>query len=101
MADILTQRVFRAIDVAEFLPSASTFIDRINRAEKRGLVQSAYRWKEIREIRNQIVHEYAMEDLPALLNDVARSVPELLECVKRLEGYKREIEKKLQSDCPT
>ncbi|MBA4380311.1 MAG: hypothetical protein C0393_06505, partial [Anaerolinea sp.] len=36
LVDILTQRVFRAIDVVEFMPAGSTFIDRINRAEKRG-----------------------------------------------------------------
>ena len=32
LVDILTQRVFRAVDVAEFMPADSTFIDRINRA---------------------------------------------------------------------
>jgi hypothetical protein len=42
LADVLTQQVFRAIDLVEFLPSDSAFVDRINRAEKRGHIQSAY-----------------------------------------------------------
>jgi len=54
------KRVLRAIDRAEFPPPGGTFVDRINRAEKRGHIASAYEWKEIREIRNQIVHEYVM-----------------------------------------
>ena len=98
LADILTQRVFRAIDVIEFLPASSTFIDRINRAEKRGHIQSAYEWKEIREIRNQIVHEYATEYLLPLLQDTVHHTPELLRCVDRLSDYKQEITSKLESD---
>ncbi|MEA3349954.1 MAG: hypothetical protein U9Q82_04975, partial [Chloroflexota bacterium] len=65
LADILTQRVFRAIDVVEFFPSNSTFVDRVNRAEKRGYIESAYTWKEIREVRNQITHEYVIGNLLA------------------------------------
>ena len=97
LADILTQRVFRAIDVAEFLPPASTFLDRIHRAEKRGLVRSADLWKEIREIRNQIVHEYATEDLLALLEDVLQYTPEPLEGVERLKTYQGKVKRRLES----
>lgn len=98
LADILTQRVFRAIDVVEFLPASSTFIDRINRAEKRGHIQSAFEWKEIREIRNQIVHEYATEHLLSLLQDTVDHTPRLLRCVDRLSNYKGEIMSKLARD---
>ena len=96
LADILTQRVFRAIDLIEFLPADATFIDRINRAEKRGHIRSAYEWKEIREIRNQIVHEYATDALIPLLRDTVAHIPELLECVERLREYKQEIQRKLE-----
>ncbi len=98
LVDILTQRVFRAIDVAEFIPADSTFIDRINRAEKRGYIRSALTWKEIREIRNQIVHEYTIQHILALLQDTYAHVPEILESVKRLGEYKKEIEKRLTRD---
>lgn len=98
LVDILTQRVFRAIDMVEFMPAGSTFIDRINRAEKRGHIQSTYTWKEIREIRNQIVHDYAVQHILALFQDTSAHVPEILECVNRLGGYKKEIEKRLTRD---
>ena len=95
LADILTQRVFRAIDMLEFLPASSPFTDRINRAEKRGHIQSAYVWKEIREIRNQIVHEYATTQMQTLLKDAIQHIPELFACVDRLTNYQQTIQQKL------
>jgi len=87
LADLLTQRVFRAIDRAEFLPPEATFIDRLNHAEKRGHIRSTYTWKEIREVRNQIVHEYASKDILALLQDVVQHTPELLACAQQVCEY--------------
>jgi hypothetical protein len=80
------------------MSAGSTFIDRINRAEKRGHIQSTYTGKEIREVRNQIVHEYPVQHILALLQDTSAHVPEILECVKRLGGYKKEIENRLTRD---
>ena len=82
--------------MVEFLPPGTTFVDRINRAEKRGHIRSAYEWKEIREIRNQIVHEYATAQLLPLLRDVVQHIPELLECVGRLGEYKQIIQQRLE-----
>ena len=98
LADVLTQQVFRAIDMAEFLPGDSTFVDRINRAEKRGHIKSAYVWKEIRDIRNQIVHEYTSAQLRLLFQDVVRHAPELLACVERLSSYKAALMQQLAND---
>jgi hypothetical protein len=95
MLIITMQRVFRAIDRVEFLPAGDTFIDRINRAEKRGHIRSTYEWKEIREIRNQIVHEYATAHLLPLLQDVVLHIPELLESVGRLSEYRRIMQQRL------
>jgi len=95
LADIVTQRVFRAIDRAEFSPAGDTFTDRINRAEKRGHIRSTYEWKEIREIRNQIVHEYVTAHLLPLLRDVVQYIPELLESVVRLSECKRVVQQRL------
>ncbi len=95
LADILTQRVFRAIDMVEFLPVGSTYLDRIHRAEKRGHIQSAFAWKEIREIRNQIVHEYASEHLVPMLQDIINHISELLQCVVRLQVSTNELKLRL------
>ncbi len=95
LTDILTQAVFRAIDLAEFQP-AGTFIDRLNRAEKRGHIRSVYEWKEIREIRNQIAHEYASDRLLLLLGDVLRHTPEVLAYVERLGAYRQVAQDRLE-----
>jgi len=42
-------------------------IDNLNRAEKFGLIHSAELWITLRELRNQMVHEY-MEDIEQLAN---------------------------------
>ena len=98
LVDVLAQQVFRAIDLVEFLPADSAFVDRINRAEKRGHIQSAYVWKEIRDIRNQIVHEYASAQLRLLFQDVVRHSPELLACVERLSAYKSALVQQLAAN---
>lgn len=55
--DFLVNKVLRAIDRYELEPEGS-LIDVINRAEKRGLVESARVLREMKELRNEIVHEY-------------------------------------------
>jgi uncharacterized protein with HEPN domain len=42
-------------------------VDNLNRAEKLGLVSSAELWMTLRNLRNEMVHEY-MEDLDRLAN---------------------------------
>lgn len=47
-----------------------TFIDKLNRLEKIGALESAQQWIQLREIRNQISHDYPNdpEYQAALLN---------------------------------
>ena len=42
-------------------------IDRLGRAERLGLIQSSAQWIDIRQLRNQMIHEY-VED-PRVLAD--------------------------------
>ncbi len=44
-------------------------IDNLNRAERLGLIQSAEQWLALRELRNQMIHEY-MEDADVLIDAV-------------------------------
>ena len=52
------------------------FIDKLNRAEKLGMLPSAEQWQLLRELRNQTAHEYpaqpelVMANLQQLLNHV-------------------------------
>jgi len=68
-SDIFTQKVLRTIWILlhePFLP----FIDFMNQAEKTGLILSADQMLEIRDLRNQITHEYLPEAITQLVPDV-------------------------------
>jgi hypothetical protein len=55
------------------------FIDKLNRAEKLGLIPSALQWQELREIRNQTAHEYPAQPelVVANLRNLIQQVPAL------------------------
>jgi hypothetical protein len=62
LCDILLQKIFRLIDEIE-LEMQGTLIDRINRAEKKGLIIDAKQFIECRTLRNEIAHEYVPENV--------------------------------------
>src|SRR3990167_11049352 len=57
-ADILTQKVVRSL-LLYLREEAGSFIDTTNRMEKMGLTDSAQTMLEIRDLRNEIVHDYS------------------------------------------
>jgi hypothetical protein len=59
--------------------------DLLDKAEKSGLVSNADEWMKIRELRNQIAHEYTKEDLAKTFSDVVGFTPFVL---NELEKYK-------------
>ena len=66
--DILINKLFRAVDQFELMESG-TLIDTLNRAEKRGIV-SADTGRELKELRNLIVHEYDPAKVIKLAEDI-------------------------------
>ena len=70
-SDIFTQKVLRTVWILLHEPFAP-FIDMMNNCEKMGILSSADQMIEIRDLRNQIAHEY----LPDAIRDL---VPETLE----------------------
>ena len=75
LSDLLLQKIFRLIDALE-LVDEGTILDRINRAEKRGIVISAQQYKKLRLLRNTIVHEYESDEIGINLMYKARYNPE-------------------------
>ena len=63
LTDIIIQKILRFFDVLD-LEEAGTVRDRINRAEKKGVVKSADDFIKIRILRNEIAHEYKPETIP-------------------------------------
>jgi uncharacterized protein YutE (UPF0331/DUF86 family) len=87
--DFLFQRLFRTIDEIE-LQNEGTGLDRLNRMEKRGLIASAALWRRLRELRNQIAHEYLIEKSDSVLSESLLHAPELLATTERLAKYARD-----------
>lgn len=92
LSDILVQKVFRGIDRLE-LEDSGTVLDVIRRAEKRGLIISTEMMREMRELRNEIAHEYASADLQTLFHDAVRLAPELLVIAERVHEYCRRFQR--------
>ncbi len=84
--DILLQKIFRLIDMID-LDHGGTVRDRINRAEKKGLIDSASEFIEIRELRNSIAHEYQPEALNLIFPRVLMFTPVLLDIADKIRDY--------------
>ena len=84
--DLLLQRLFRVVDQIE-LVDEGTALDRLQRMEKRGVIPSAERWRELRDLRNAIGNDYVMESLDRVLADALAAAPELLATVGALDAY--------------
>ena len=84
--DFLVQRVFRTLDQIELLDDG-TPLDRLQRAEARGLISSAKRWRELRMLRNAIAHDYLIESADRVLHEALVAAPELLATVRKVLDY--------------
>ena len=60
LSDLLVQKALRTMDAID-LEDPGTVRDRINRAEKKGIVKSAETLVRIRMLRNEIAHEYTVQ----------------------------------------
>ncbi len=87
-ADILTQKVLKTT-VFILREDAPTFIDRMNLCEKLGAIPSANSLIEIRDLRNTIAHEYAVDDLMELYADTLKLAPGLLEAARFAGSFVR------------
>ncbi len=63
--DLLVNKVLRSLDRVELLPTG-TLLDVVNRAEKRGFINQAAGLREMKDVRNLIVHDYAGRKLPEI-----------------------------------
>jgi hypothetical protein len=61
--------------------------DRINRAEKKGLIGSAEEFVQIRMLRNEIAHEYKAETILEMFERVLALTPALLQAVENIKHY--------------
>ena len=86
LSDIIIQKIFRFLDTLN-LEANGTIRDRINRAEKTGVIESADKFVEIRILRNDIAHEYKSETIYEIFEQVLESTPTLLKSVENILTY--------------
>ncbi|WP_136514291.1 hypothetical protein [Geomonas edaphica] len=91
LSDILVQKVFRLIDEID-LDAQGTVRDRINRAEKKGLIGSSDTFVEIRMVRNDIAHQYLSEAIHETFAKVLELTPALLDSVERVKVHSRKYQ---------
>jgi len=84
--DFLVRKVFRCIDDVEF-ETQGTLIDTVNRAHKRNLFSNLDEIKLIKDLRNEIVHEYVESDLPDLFEEVLENTPKLIKIIEATIQY--------------
>jgi len=86
LSDILTQKIFRLIEYLE-METPGTVRDRINRAEKWELIDSADDFFMIRELRNSIAHEYIPESVKQIYREALKYTPILFKTCDNVKLY--------------
>ncbi len=86
--DFLVRKVFRSLDDIEF-ESQGTLIDTVNSAHKRSLFKNIEDINRIRDLRNEIVHEYLDESLRESFTELLELTPKLIEIIKNTIEYSK------------
>jgi hypothetical protein len=80
-SDIFTQKVLRTVWILLHEPFAP-FIDMMNNCEKMGILGSADQMIEIRDLRNQIAHEYLPDAIRELIPETMELSASLFENIE-------------------
>lgn len=87
-SDIYTQKIMKGITLL-LREEAKTFIDRVNLFEKLE-ISAAEDLKLIRDLRNEISHEYKMDDISEIFQSVLEYSDKLLRIIERTKSFVRE-----------
>jgi hypothetical protein len=90
LQDAMGTRLLPAVlDLTQEPGEFAAFIDKLNRLEKIGAIESAARWQALREMRNQFAHDYPNdpEIQASLLNKGYTLAGELLQGLEHLRGF--------------
>jgi hypothetical protein len=97
LQDTLGKRVFRMI-VSEYEDNINelTFLDILNRLEKIGLLDDVNIWKKLRDVRNDISHQYDDEpqEMAEALNNIFAYKTELISIFDKIELFVNKEENK-------
>ena len=92
MIDFLVRKIFRSIDAVEF-ENQGTLIDTVNHAHKRGLFENIETIRQIKDLRNEISHEYIDDALQDLFEDIIKLTPFLIQIAEATLQYTQQYQK--------
>lgn len=84
--DILINKVLRSLDIYE-LEYTGTKLDVVIRAERRGFVENYKTLIELKDLRNELVHEYIEEEIYEKFREVTQKTPLLVDIAKKVIEY--------------
>lgn len=84
-SDLLIQKLLRLIDMLD-LETPGSLRDRIQRADKKGIINTETAIA-IRELRNEIAHDYIAEAVYELSQNVLKQTPLLLKAHQNIATY--------------
>lgn len=93
LQDAIGSRLLPAtLQLVEEWQEHEPFLDKLNRAEKLGMLPSAQQWQMLRELRNQTAHEYPdqPERVKVNLRRLLEQVPILEAAYRQLADWARE-----------
>ena len=85
-ADVFTHKAVKSL-MLYLQEDTVTFVDTTNFLEKLGIAESANKVVEIRELRNEIAHEYAERETNELLDACRQLSPTLFTLIASLQTY--------------
>ena len=97
MIDFLVRKIFRSIDAVEF-ENQGTLIDTVNHAHKRGLFENIDIVRQIKDLRNEISHEYIDDALQDLFEDIMRLTPFLIQMAETTLKYTQQYHKQYSKE---
>jgi hypothetical protein len=89
VSDIYTQKILKTIFML-LRENPQSFIDKANLAEKLSIIPSAENLIAIRDLRNEIVHEYSIEELPDIYKEIFSQYRNLIDSIKATESFVNE-----------
>ena len=86
--DFLTQKLLRTIDRIELTDEGSV-LDRINRFKKRDVLRDEVNYALLKDLRNQIVHGYILDETDRVVREVLTYAPLIEELLLKAKEYCR------------
>lgn len=84
--DLIVRKVLRTIDLVEF-EQPGTLIDTVNRAERRGFVNSVSDLRIMTDLRNEIAHDYIKAELVETFKSILHQTPKVIALANRIRDY--------------